>query len=39
LNIFLFLVICIANVGLLGFLMYIWIEYGKGIGSPEWLMV
>jgi len=20
-------------------LMYIWIEYGKGIGSPEWLMV
>jgi hypothetical protein len=28
-----------ANVGLLGFLMYIWNEYGKGIGSPEWLMV
>ena len=39
LNIFLFPVIYIANVGLLGFLMYIWIEYGKGIGSPEWLMV
>ncbi len=39
LNIFLFAVIYIANVGLLGFLMYIWIEYGKGIGSPEWLMV
>ena len=39
LNIFLFTVIYIANVGLLGFLMYIWIEYGKGIGSPEWLMV
>jgi hypothetical protein len=19
--------------------MYIWIEYGNGIGSPEWLMV
>lgn len=39
LNIFLFPVIYIANVGLLGFMMYIWIEYGKGIGSPEWLMV
>ena len=39
LNIFLFVVICITNVGLLGFLMYIWIEYGRGIGSPEWLMV
>jgi len=39
LNIYLFAVIFIANVGLLGFLMYIWIEYGKGIGSPEWLMV
>ncbi len=39
LNIFLFTVIYIANIGLLGFLMYIWIEYGKGIGSPEWLMV
>jgi peptidoglycan/LPS O-acetylase OafA/YrhL len=38
-NIFLFPVFYIANVGLLGFLMYIWIEYGKGIGSPEWLMV
>jgi len=39
LNIYLFVVIFIANVGLLGFLMYIWNEYGKGIGSPEWLMV
>ena len=39
LNIFLFPIIFIANIGLLGFLMYIWIEYGKGIGSPEWLMV
>ncbi len=39
LNIFLFPIIYIANVGLLGFLMYIWIEYGNGIGSPEWLMV
>ena len=25
--------------GFLGFLMYIWIEYGRGIGSPEWLMI
>ena len=39
LNIILFAVICVANIGLLGFLMYIWIEYGRGIGSPEWLMV
>ncbi len=39
LNIYLFLVIFIANVGFLGFLMYIWIEFGNGIGSPEWLMV
>jgi len=39
LNIFFFPVIYIANVGLLGFLMYIWIEHAKGIGSPEWLMV
>jgi hypothetical protein len=39
LNIFLFPILFIANIGLLGFTMYIWIEYGKGIGSPEWLMV
>ncbi len=39
LNIFLFPIIYIANVGLLGFLMYVWIEFGKGIGSPEWLMI
>jgi len=39
LNIYLFAVVFIANVGFLGFLMYIWIEYGNGVGSPEWLMV
>jgi len=39
LNIFIFPIFYIASVGLLGFLMYIWIEYGNGIGSPEWLMV
>jgi uncharacterized membrane protein len=39
LNIFLFAIIFIANAGFLGFLMYIWIEFGNGIGSPEWLMV
>jgi hypothetical protein len=39
LNIYLFLIIFIANVGFLGFLMYIWNEFGNGIGSPEWLMV
>ena len=39
LNIYLFAVIFIANAGLLGFLMYIWNEFGNGVGSPEWLMV
>ena len=39
LNVYIFSIIVIANIGFLGFLMYIWIEYGKGIGSPEWLMV
>jgi len=25
--------------GLLGFLMYIWMKYFRGVGSPEWIMV
>jgi hypothetical protein len=39
LDIFFFPIFYIANVGLLGFSMYIWIEYGRGIGSPEWIMI
>jgi hypothetical protein len=39
LDIYLFAVLYMGNIGLLGFLMYIWIEHGKGVGSPEWLMV
>jgi hypothetical protein len=39
LDIYVFIFLCIGNIGLLGFMMYIWIEYGKGIGSPEWLMI
>jgi hypothetical protein len=23
----------------MGFLMYIWIEYGNGVMSPEWIMI
>ncbi|MFX1498590.1 MAG: heparan-alpha-glucosaminide N-acetyltransferase domain-containing protein [Promethearchaeota archaeon] len=38
-NILIFIFVWVAFTALMGFLMYIWIEYGKGIGSPEWLMV
>ncbi|MFX1257164.1 MAG: heparan-alpha-glucosaminide N-acetyltransferase domain-containing protein [Promethearchaeota archaeon] len=31
--------VCLAYVAFLGFFMYIWTEYGKGIGSPEWFMI
>ena len=27
-----------ALVGLLGFLMYVWIGYFNGVGTPEWMM-
>jgi uncharacterized membrane protein len=26
-------------IGLLGFLMYIWIKFYNGVGSPEWIMI
>ncbi|MFO7796912.1 MAG: hypothetical protein ACQERB_10210 [Promethearchaeati archaeon] len=29
----------IAFTGFLGFLMYVWIKYFNGVGSPEWLMI
>ncbi|MFX1558931.1 MAG: acyltransferase [Promethearchaeota archaeon] len=38
-SIVLFPFICLAYIGFLGFLMYIWNEYGNGVGSPEWIMI
>ena len=29
----------LAYIGLMGFFMYIWNEYGNGVGSPEWFMI
>ncbi|MBY8986872.1 MAG: DUF1624 domain-containing protein [Candidatus Lokiarchaeota archaeon] len=34
----LFLINNLTYVGLMGFLMYIWMEYANGVGSPEWIM-
>jgi uncharacterized membrane protein len=34
----LFLINNLTYVGLMGFLMYIWMQYANGVGSPEWLM-
>jgi hypothetical protein len=28
-----------AFVGFMGFLLYIWIEFAGGVGTPEWIMV
>ena len=33
-----FLIAYFGVLALLGFLMYIWIGYFKGIGTPEWIM-
>ncbi len=38
-NIPFFLIVSFSYIGFLGVFMYIWMEYGKGAGSPEWLMV
>ena len=38
-NVIIFLYVSIAYIAFLGILMYIWMEYGKGVGSPEWIMV
>ena len=35
----LFLIIGISYIGFMGLFLYIWMEYFKGVGSPEWLMV
>ncbi|MBY9019598.1 MAG: DUF1624 domain-containing protein [Candidatus Lokiarchaeota archaeon] len=37
-DILFFLITNLSYVGLMGFLMYIWMEYANGVGSPEWLM-
>ncbi len=37
-DVILFLIINITYVAFMGFLMYIWMEYANGVGSPEWLM-
>jgi hypothetical protein len=34
-----FLIVSFSYIGFLGVFMYIWLEYGKGVGSPEWMMV
>jgi len=34
----LFLITDLTYIGFMGFLMYIWMEYANGVGSPEWLM-
>jgi uncharacterized membrane protein len=34
-----FLMVSLSYIGFLGIFMYIWMEYGRGVGSPEWLMV
>jgi len=38
-NILFFLLVGIAYLGFMGLLMYLWNEYGRGVGSPEWLML
>jgi hypothetical protein len=35
----LFLTIALSYIGFMGVFMYLWMEYAKGVGSPEWLMV
>ena len=38
-DVVLFLTVAISYIAFLGIFMYIWMEYGNGVGSPEWLMV
>ncbi len=38
-SILIFLIVSLSYIGFLGVFMYIWMEYAKGVGSPEWLMV
>ncbi|MFW9973152.1 MAG: heparan-alpha-glucosaminide N-acetyltransferase domain-containing protein [Candidatus Odinarchaeota archaeon] len=34
-----YLMVVFAYVGFLGTFMYVWMEFARGVGSPEWLMV
>ncbi len=34
-----FLIIGILYIGFMGLFLYIWMEFFKGVGSPEWLMI
>lgn len=38
-NIILYLFVIISYMGFMGIFMYVWMEYFKGVGSPEWIMV
>ena len=38
-NIVIIVFIILGYVGFMGFFMYIWNEYGDGVGSPEWFMI
>jgi len=38
-NVIYFLIVSLSYIGFLGIFMYVWMEFGKGVGSPEWLMV
>ncbi|MHA2086930.1 MAG: hypothetical protein ACW972_01550, partial [Promethearchaeota archaeon] len=38
-TILIFLIVSLSYIGFLGVFMYIWMEYAKGVGSPEWMMI
>ncbi len=38
-NIVVFVIVTFSYIGFMGYLMYIWNEYGNGLGSPEWVMI
>ena len=38
-NIVIIVFIILGYLGFMGFFMYIWNEYGGGVGSPEWFMI
>jgi hypothetical protein len=38
-NIVIIVFVVLSYLGFMGFFMYIWNEYGEGIGSPEWFMI
>ncbi|MGV9171398.1 MAG: acyltransferase family protein [Promethearchaeia archaeon] len=38
-NIVIYPFVELAFIGFMGFMMYIWFEYGNGVGTPEWFMI